>query len=228
VVLFIAHYSLPIVFVLLHLHFPSFLLMKFLLSFAGVLIAILLLLRFFPSAPINPVLPVGPQQEVNGHGADVPTGPSTEGKGEENEEEEGSGASILPPKPGQTYGQAITPEGAVPMQDLTTALGTRDSMQIKLVGEAQAVCQAKGCWMTLPTASGQPMRVRFKDYAFFVPKDMTGHKVVVSGWAYREVTSVADQQHYLRDAHKSEQEIAAITQPKEELNFLADGVLVQN
>ncbi len=51
--------------------------MKFFLSFVAVLVAILLFERFFPSAaPINPVLPVGPQVEVSGHGADVPVGPS--------------------------------------------------------------------------------------------------------------------------------------------------------
>ena len=53
--------------------------MKFLLSFAAVLVLILLYFRFVPSAPINPVLPVGaPQQEVNGHDAEVPKGPGSE------------------------------------------------------------------------------------------------------------------------------------------------------
>jgi hypothetical protein len=203
--------------------------MKFLAAFFGVLIVVLLLVRFMPSAPINPVLSVGPQNEIHGHGADVPAGPSThhhEEGTEEEEMEEHSGA-IAPVAPGQTYGAAITPEGAVPMSGLAAKLGKQDSVQVKLVAEASAVCQAKGCWMTLPTADGQQMRVRFKDYAFFVPKDLSGHKVVVSGWAHRERTSVADQQHYLRDAGKPEKEIAAITQPKEELNFMADGVLVQ-
>jgi|GEM_PF-814914 len=207
--------------------------MKFILSFAAVLVAILALLYFFPSAPINPVLPIGPQHEVQGHGADVPVGPSssvTPGQPCNAEKEDAAlangGASTT--KAGQTFGQPITAEGAVPMSGLNVALSGKDSVQIKLIGEAKAVCQAKGCWMTLPTASGEPMRVRFKDYAFFVPKDMTGHQVIVSGWAFREVTSVEHQQHYLRDAHKSEQEIAAITKPKEEINFMADGVLVQN
>ena len=202
--------------------------MKFLLSFVGVLVAILLLLKFVPSAPINPVLPVPQgQKEVNGHDAEVPKG-ATENEGEGEEGEEPGNTSIAPAKPGQTYGAAITPAGAVPMSALSTALGTRDSAQVKLVGKASAVCQAKGCWMTLPTADGKQMRVRFKDYAFFVPKDLSGHDVVVSGWAYRETVSVADQQHYLRDAGKPDSEIAAITEPKQELSFLADGVLVQN
>jgi len=200
--------------------------MKFFLSFAGVLVAILLLIRFMPTAPINPVLPIGPQKEVNGHNSDVPTGTDQE-MNKEEEGEEGASTSVAPTAPGQTYGAAITPAGAVPMTALNAALGTRDSAQVKLVGMATAVCQARGCWMTLPTADGQQMRVRFRNYAFFVPKDLSGHNVVVNGWAYRETVSVADQQHYLRDAGKSEKEIAAITQPKQELNFLADGVLVQ-
>ena len=204
--------------------------MKFLLSFVGVLVAILLFIRFVPSAPINPVLPVEQgQEEVNGHNADVPKGAGAEGTDEEEGEgEPQSSTSIAPVAPGQTYGAAVTPAGAVPMSGLNAALGARDSAQVKLVGKASAVCQAKGCWMTLPTAEGKQMRVRFKDYAFFVPKDLSGHDVVVSGWAYRETVSISDQQHYLRDAGKPEKEIAAITQPKQELNFLADGVLVQN
>ena len=201
--------------------------MKYLLSFAGVLVAILLLIRFMPTAPINPVLPVGPQTEVNGHNSEIPTDTSTE-VNEEPEANEKPGANIAPAAPGQTYGTVVTPEGAVPMSGLNAALGRRDSAQVKLVAKAAAVCQAKGCWMTLPTADGQQMRVRFRDYAFFVPKDLSGHDVVVSGWAYREAVSVADQQHYLRDAGKPDSEIAAITEPKQELNFLADGVLVQN
>jgi hypothetical protein len=204
--------------------------MKFFISFAVVLVAILLYIRYVPSAPINPVLPVeNGQQEVNGHNADVPKGAGADSTHEaEGEEAPKSSTSVAPATPGQTYGAAVSPEGAVPMTALATALGTRDSAQVKLVGKASAVCQAKGCWMTLPTADGKQMRVRFRDYAFFVPKDLSGHDVVVSGWAHRTTTSVADQQHYLRDAGKPEQEIAAITQPKQEVSFMADGVLVQN
>jgi hypothetical protein len=206
--------------------------MKFLIYFFVALVAVLLLVRFIPSARINPVLPVnGPQHEVQGHGTDVhdlPEGEARESEAEEEAEANHSSTSIAPATPGQTYGAAITREGAIPMSALNTALGTKDSAQVKLIAKASAVCQAKGCWMTLPTADGKQMRVKFKDYAFFVPKDLSGREVVVSGWAHRETVSVADQQHYLRDAGKSEKEVAAITQPKQELNFMADGVLILN
>lgn len=205
--------------------------MKFFVSFAAVLIVILLYFRFFPSAPINPVLPVEQgQEEVNGHNSEVPKGAKEdEGASNNEEEEEGHNSTqVAPVAPGQTYGAAITPEGAVPMTALPTALGTRDSAQVKLTGKASAVCQAKGCWMTLPTADGKQMRVRFRDYAFFVPKDLSGHDVVVSGWAYRSTVPKADLQHYAKDAGKSDQEIAAITKDEQQLTFMADGVLVQN
>lgn len=214
--------------------------MKFLAAFVGVLTAILLFLRFVPSAPINPVLPIGPQQE-SGHGTDVPVGPTT-GAGQpvslngqpqacdQHQEEAALAASgqPAPAHPGHAYGAAIDPAGAIPVSGLLTALGSKDSMQVKLTGTASAVCQAKGCWMTLPVAEGQEMRVRFKDYAFFVPKDLSGHAVVVQGWAHREVVPVAYLQHYAKDAGKSAKEIAAITHDETQLNFEADGVRVIN
>ena len=129
---------------------------------------------------------------------------------------------------GKTYGAPVTADQARPMSELGAALGTQDSARVKLVGTASAVCQAKGCWLTMPTADGRQMRVRFKDYAFFVPKDISGKTVVIDGWAHRETVPVSDLQHYAKDAGKSAKEIAAITQPEEQLNFEADGVLVQN
>ncbi|RSK24058.1 DUF4920 domain-containing protein [Hymenobacter metallilatus] len=127
---------------------------------------------------------------------------------------------------GKTYGSAITAAGAQPLSALNTVLGDQDSAQVKLVGKADAVCQAKGCWLTMKTPDGQEMRVRFKDYAFFVPKDISGKTVVINGWAHRETVPVSDLQHYAKDAGKSDAEVAAITKPQQQLNFEADGVLV--
>lgn len=128
---------------------------------------------------------------------------------------------------GKTYGAAVTSEGAQPLSALPTLLGTQDSAQVKLMGSVQEVCQAKGCWMTMKLADGRDMRVKFKDYAFFVPKDISGKTIVINGWAHRETVPVADLQHYAKDAGKSAAEIAAITEPQQQLNFEADGVLVQ-
>ncbi|MDU0370229.1 DUF4920 domain-containing protein [Hymenobacter endophyticus] len=129
--------------------------------------------------------------------------------------------------PGTIYGTSFAAASARPVGEVRQLLGTRTTAPLTLVGKAEAVCQAKGCWLTLALPDGQKMRVKFKDYAFFVPKDIAGRTVVVNGVAQREVVSVAAQQHYAKDAGKSAQEIAAITKPQEQLNFEADGVLIQ-
>ena len=128
---------------------------------------------------------------------------------------------------GQTYGAAISAAGAQPLSALSTLLGTQDSAQVKLVGTANEVCQAKGCWMTMKLTDGRDMRIKFKDYAFFVPKDISGKTVIINGWAHRETVSVADLRHFAQDAGQSAAEVAAITEPQQQLNFEADGVLVK-
>ena len=70
------------------------------------------------------------------------------------------------------------------------------------------------------------MRVRFKDYAFFVPKDLSGKTAVLDGYAYNNITSVAQLRHYAQDAGKSEAEIEKITEPEVNLEYEAQSVIV--
>ena len=72
------------------------------------------------------------------------------------------------------------------------------------------------------------MFVKFKDYGFFMPKDIAGKRVVMDGYAFKEITPVDELRHYAEDEGKSPEEIAAIVEPKEELKFLAKGVLLLN
>jgi len=135
--------------------------------------------------------------------------------------------ALLATTQSQNYGAAVTPTGAVPIQQLKTVLAGRDSARVKLVGPIADVCRAEGCWLTMQPTPGQMMRVRFKDHAFFVPKDISGKTAVVKGVVMHETVSVAQQRHYAEDAGKSKQEIAAITTPVEQYNFIADGVWVK-
>ena len=48
----------------------------------------------------------------------------------------------------------------------------------------------------------------------------------MQGYAYRSVTPVDELKHLAQDAGKTQEEIEAITEPKEELKFLASGVLL--
>ena len=125
------------------------------------------------------------------------------------------------------FGKTITAKGAMTYDELVPKMAKVDSMDAKVTGKVGEVCQKKGCWMTLTSEAGkEPMRVTFKDYAFFMPKDLSGKRVVVEGFAYVETTAVDVLRHYAEDAGKSKEEIAAITQPKRELSFEAAGVVI--
>ena len=71
--------------------------------------------------------------------------------------------------------------------------------------------------------------VQFKDYGFFVPTEgMEGKRAIVKGQASFDTTSVHDLRHFAQDAGKSKEEIDLIIEPKLELKFMADGVLIQD
>lgn len=81
--------------------------------------------------------------------------------------------------------------------------------------------------MTIDKGDGTTMRVKFKDYGFFVPKDIAGKTAIMEGMARMETTSVDEQRHYAEDAGKTKAEIEAITQPTRELVFEASGVIIK-
>lgn len=103
-----------------------------------------------------------------------------------------------------------------------------DSIEVTLNTRVNTVCKSKGCWMTLDLGDKEEAMVKFKDYAFFVPKDIEGKDVLVHGKAYITQMSVKDQRHYAEDGGASKEEIEGITQPKRTLSFLADGVLIES
>lgn len=129
------------------------------------------------------------------------------------------------------FGIAFQGEGSLTQMEMSkkyTTMKISDTVQTKFVGVVKEVCQAKGCWMKVALDDGEVAMVRFKDYGFFMPKDIAGKEVVVNGLAFVEEMSVDDQRHYAEDAGKSVDEIAKINQPKRTLGFEADGVLLKD
>lgn len=131
-----------------------------------------------------------------------------------------------PAKPGSNYGAKTTAEAIVPLSAVNKNLSEKDTVTTKLSGKVLASCPKKGCWMNVELADKSQMFVKFKDYAFFVPTDIVGKTIVLDGIAFNHQTSVAELKHYAKDAKKSQAEIDAITEPKKQMRFLADGVLV--
>ena len=126
-----------------------------------------------------------------------------------------------------TYGAEITTDGMISVDDMVAQLSKSDSIMVKVKGEITATCAMKGCWMNLVMPNGEEMRVTFKDYAFFVPKEgMEGNEALIEGVVTRTVTDVETLKHYAQDAGKPQSVIDAITEAKEELAFEANGVII--
>ena len=80
--------------------------------------------------------------------------------------------------------------------------------------------------MKVDKGNGETIMVKFKDYAFFMPKNLAGQTVVLEGDATVKEVSVKQQKHYAEDAGKSKDEINKIKEAKKEVQFVAKGVLV--
>ena len=101
------------------------------------------------------------------------------------------------------------------------------SSKVKIEGEILSSCPMKGCWMKI-SVDKDTVLVRFKDYGFFVPKNgIEGKATIINGNLSLDTLSIAQLQHYAKDAGKSKKEIALITKPEITISFLADGVLIK-
>lgn len=125
------------------------------------------------------------------------------------------------------FGAAVEESNVYSIAQMFETLEAKGDFEGKVVGEIKEVCAHKGCWMTVELPDGQLMRVTFKDYGFFVPKNSMGYPVIMEGIAKRSITDVASQKHYAEDAGKSKEEIDAITSDKEEYTFEAAGVIIK-
>ncbi len=125
------------------------------------------------------------------------------------------------------HGEEITDEGALTTMDFLTQFNENASSEVKLTAYITEVCAKKGCWMMLELGDGKNMRVTFKDYGFFVPKDADGKLATVKGVAKMDTTDVATLQHYAEDAGESQDFIDAITKPEYNYSFEAVGVIIK-
>jgi len=130
----------------------------------------------------------------------------------------------------QSYGDEISSKNSLSsaeMEDRYQDLKIGDTVEVNFKTDVNEVCKEKGCWMKLDLPGEEDVMVKFKDYGFFVPKDIDNREVVVHGKAYVTEVSVEEQQHYAKDSGKTEEEIAAIDQSKRTLSFEANGVLIK-
>lgn len=136
-----------------------------------------------------------------------------------------------------TFGAAIEPQDAVPVQAVVAEPEPYLGQTVKIEGVAREVCQMAGCWLTLDAGDGRYVRVNVarKDdggYAFTVPKDISGRRVVVVGTLALETLSPETAAHLAEDGRPAGDTTATppsdtAAGPVDEFQLTASGVLVE-
>ncbi len=126
----------------------------------------------------------------------------------------------------QHFGAAFTDAKTVSLKDALRDVEKLSGKTIKIEGEITDVCQEKGCWLVV-TDGRQEMRVKFKDYGFFVPKDASGRKVILEGVVEKKTISEDHAKHIAQESG-GKQDPAKIKGPQEIIQMTATGVEILN
>ena len=124
------------------------------------------------------------------------------------------------------YGAA--PAGVAPVRTLEETLTEANvGRTVAVRARVAEVCRMKGCWMVL-TDGALTARVTFKDYGFFVPKDLAGKTVVAEGTLSRKTLTADEAEHLDRESSSSgsTSPAAATPGPREEWSLVAASVVV--
>ena len=132
---------------------------------------------------------------------------------------------IVLEKDNEVYGAKPTLAKATGLADLLKDPKAQEGKTIRVDGEVEGVCVKKGCWMTLKDGD-KSMRVKFKDYAFFVPFDIAGRTATVEGKAEVMLVTEAMRRHYAMDAGKSKEEVEKIKGDETTVTFMAEAVKI--
>ena len=121
------------------------------------------------------------------------------------------------------FGAEITLSESLTVDQAIGQIDQIKEKEVLLAGKVTKVCQMKGCWMAFNSQLG-PVRVTFKDYAFFVSEELVGKRVLAQGMMFEKTMSVSEARHYAQDAGMPKEEIEKITEPVQEFRFVASAV----
>lgn len=128
-------------------------------------------------------------------------------------------------KDGKHFGAPFTDAKVVDLKDVITGAEKFAKTPIKVEGKIQDVCQNKGCWLVL-TDGKNTMRITFKDYGFFVPKDSAGKKVVLEGLVEKKTIDEDAARHYAEES-KTKTDVTKIKGPQEVVTMVASAVEIK-
>ncbi len=79
----------------------------------------------------------------------------------------------------ESFGEKISAENALTSEEMMgkyNNLKPGDTLELSFEGKVNSVCKSKGCWMELDLPEEENVMVKFKDYGFFIPKDIEEKK----------------------------------------------------
>ena len=121
------------------------------------------------------------------------------------------------------FGAAFGSQEAITFKTLVSDTAKFTGKTVKVRGHVKSVCKKKGCWMVLSSAadSEPTIRIRMKDYGFFVPTNCKGKSSIVEGVFSRKLVSESMRKHLAEDAEKDP---SKVTGDKEELTLMATAI----
>jgi len=123
--------------------------------------------------------------------------------------------------PGQDFGAGLSLKQPTALAEVVKSPEKFASEPVLLRGRVSDVCQRKGCWTILRDGQAH-VRVRFKDYGFFLPKDSAGQEAFVEGIVNVVTLSEKEARHYEEESRSGDPE--SVRGPRREIGFTASGV----
>lgn len=122
-----------------------------------------------------------------------------------------------------TRGAAISKDTrTVPLAQVLDKPEEFTKAPVVVEGLVETACQNKGCWMqVVPEAGKAGMRVTFKDYGFFVPKDSKGMTARMEGTVAVKTLSKEEAEHLAGEGAKLNRNEDGTAR---EVSFVATGV----
>ena len=122
-----------------------------------------------------------------------------------------------------TRGAAISKDSkTVPLAQVMETPQDFTKEPIVVEGLVETACQNKGCWMQVVPETGKAgMRVTFKDYGFFVPKDSKGRSARMEGVVTVKTLSKQEADHLAGEGAKLNRNADGTAN---EVSFVATGV----
>ena len=124
---------------------------------------------------------------------------------------------------GQKFGGQVGNTPVTSLSEVTTNFDQYEGKTLVVEAVPKKVCEKKGCWMVISDGK-QEIRTLFKDYGFFVPKDIVGKKVKMQGMMEKKMIGAPTIRHFMKDAGASREEINKVKKGKVQYQFTADAV----